>query len=206
MEAAILGVGLGMFVAAQPGPVTLLLIRTLTRGHRRAAWSVGAAAATVDTLYAAAGAAGMAPLLRIDAVRLVVGLVGAGVLVLIGARTLWSAWRVRSGLEVTADVETPWRAFATGVGATATNPLTIVSWAAIFGAASVAGAAAGTVGAVVLIAAIGLGSLLWFTMLTVVAGWLVRRTGDRWATAVESGCGVGLVGFGGWLGWHTTTS
>jgi threonine/homoserine/homoserine lactone efflux protein len=81
-----------------------------------------------------------------------------------------------------------------------------VSWAAIFGAASVAGAAAGTVGAVVLIAAIGLGSLLWFTMLTVVAGWLVRRTGDRWATAVESGCGVGLVGFGGWLGWHTTTS
>ncbi len=206
MEAAILGVGLGMFVAAQPGPVTLLLIRTLTRGHRRAAWSVGAAAAMVDTLYAAAGAAGMAPLLRIDAVRLVFGLVGAGVLILIGARTLWSAWRVRSGMELPAEVETPWRAFATGVGATATNPLTIVSWAAIFAAASVSGAATGTVGAVVLIVAIGLGSLLWFTIFTVAAGWLVRRTGDRWTSGVEIGSGVGLVGFGGWLGWHSTTS
>ena len=66
---------------------------------------------------------------------------GAVVLVALGARTLWSAFRVRLGGEADSEVATPRRAFATSLAATASNPLTIASWAAVFAAASTAGIA-----------------------------------------------------------------
>jgi putative LysE/RhtB family amino acid efflux pump len=205
MDALILGVGLGLFVAAQPGAVTLLVLRTAGRGDRAAAWAVGAAAALVDALYATAGAAGAAPLLAAEPVRLGVGVLGAAVLVLIGGRTLWSAWRVRAGLETIDDVVSVRRAFATGFGATASNPLTIVSWAAIFAAASVSGTASTPAGAVSLVAGIGLGSLAWFSVLAGGAGWVLRRASMRVVTVLEVVSGAGLVGFGGWLGWRSIT-
>ena len=60
--------------------------------------------AVVDTLYAAAGAAGAAGLLEIEPLRLAFGLIGAAVLVFLGVRTLVSAFRVRLGGEVPEEV------------------------------------------------------------------------------------------------------
>jgi threonine/homoserine/homoserine lactone efflux protein len=206
MHALLLGMGLGLFVAAQPGPVSLLLVRTVARGRRLAGFMIGAAAAVVDTVYASLGAAGVAPLLQWGPLRLLLGLIGGGVLLLIGIRTLWSAWRVRAGLETEQDVGSPRRAFLTGLAATASNPLTIASWAAIFAAASVAGAANTTSSAVLLVLGTGLGSLAWFAVLTLGAGAVVRRTGYRWVPVLDVGCGVGLVGFGLALGVRTAVT
>ena len=85
-------------------------------------------------LYAAAGAAGAAPLLETGPLRVALGLAGAAVLLVLGARTPHSAFRVRSGLEVASEVAGPRRAFLTSVAGTASNPSTIASWAAIFAA------------------------------------------------------------------------
>src|SRR5688500_13196894 len=93
------GLGLGLLVAAQVGPIWLLCARTALRGRLGAALGVGAGAATVDLLYACLGVAGAAQLLRIAALRVALGLVGASVLVLLGARTLRSAFRIRLGAE-----------------------------------------------------------------------------------------------------------
>ena len=68
-------------------------------------------------------------------------------LVYLGARTLWSAFRIRLGGETGEELATPRRAFVVALGATASNPLTIASWAAVFAAASTAGAAEGVGGA-----------------------------------------------------------
>ncbi|HSK27502.1 MAG TPA: LysE family transporter [Jiangellales bacterium] len=200
MSSLLLGTGLGLVVAAQPGPVSLLLVRTAARGRRAAGIALGAAVAVVDLLYAGLGAAGVAPMLRAEPLRLVLGLVGAAVLLVIGGRTLWSAWRFRAGLEVPAEVSAPSRAFATGFAATASNPLTIASWAALFAAATVAGAASTASGAVLLVIGVGLGSLLWCTVLALGASALVSRWGDRWVRGLEVVAGVGLVGFGAALG------
>lgn len=205
-SALLLGLGLGLFVAAQPGPVSLLLLRTAARGQRWAAFMVGAAAACVDTTYAALGAAGAAPLLQWGPARIVLGVAGAALLVGLGLRTLWSAWRVRSGLETTEDLRSPGRAFATGLAATASNPLTIASWGAIFAAASVVGTAEALPAAVALVAGIGLASLTWFAVLTLVATRVLRRLGDRWLTALDVVCGTGLVAFGVLLGVRSATS
>ncbi len=202
MSSLWVGVGLGAFVAAQPGPVTLLLVRTVARS-RAAASALASAVAIVDLGYASLGAAGAAPLVQVSGVRLLLGLVGAAVLIGVGARTLRSAWRYRSGLEVPAEVATPRRAFLTGFAATASNPLTIASWASIFAAASVAGAASTAAGAAALIVGVGIGSLAWGLTLTVGAGVLVRRIGQRWVQWLDAVSGAGLVGFGGLLGWRS---
>ena len=121
--------------------MSLLLVRTTLRAGWLAGLAIGAGIAVVDALYAACGAADAAPFLAFEPVRLALGLIGAAVLVGLGARTLYSAFRVRLGGELDAEVATPRRAFLTSLAGTASNPLTIASWAAIFAAASAAGAA-----------------------------------------------------------------
>lgn len=136
MSAAVIGFGLGFFVALQLGPMSLFLIRSTLRGGWRVGLAIGAGIAVVDGLYAAAGAGGATPLLTIHPLRLALGLVGAIVLIWLGARTLYGALRVRVGGESAFEVATPRRAFLTALGGTASNPSTIVSWGAIFAAAS----------------------------------------------------------------------
>src|SRR5690242_20576824 len=80
MHSVVVGFGLGFLVALQLGPMSLFLIRSTLRGGVLTGLGVGAGIAAVDALYAAAGAAGAAPLLLIHPVRLVLGLIGAGVL------------------------------------------------------------------------------------------------------------------------------
>lgn len=206
MTALWVGFGLGFFVGAQPGPVSLLCVRSVLRGAPASGIAIGAGAALVDLLYAALGLAGAASLLEVDALRVSLGLVGALVLAVIGARTLWGAFRVRLGGEAWEEVATPRRAFATAVGATASNPLTIATWAAIFAAAStasVAAAADSPAGAALLLGGVGLGTLTAFSALTVLV-WLVRsRFGPRLLATVDLVAGAGLLGFAGLLGWRS---
>lgn len=199
MHSLVIGIGLGFFVALQLGPMSLFLIRSTLRAGWVVGLAVGAGIALVDALYAAAGAAGAAPFLTIDPVRVVLGLVGACVLVGLGARTLYSAFRIRHGGEIAAEVATPTRAFLTSMAGTASNPLTIASWAAIFAAASAAGAAGSAGGAVLLVAGVGLGSLAWVTILATGTAIAHRRIGDRAVRVADAVAGLGLVGFGGAL-------
>jgi putative LysE/RhtB family amino acid efflux pump len=199
MHSLVVGIGLGFFVALQLGPMSLFLIRSTLRAGWLVGLAVGAGIAVVDALYAAAGAAGAAPFLTIDPVRVVLGLVGACVLVGLGARTFLSAFRVRHGGEIAAEVATPKRAFLTSMAGTASNPLTIASWAAIFAAASAAGAAGSAGAAVLLVVGVGLGSLAWVTMLATGTALAHRRIGDRAVRVADSVAGLALVGFGGAL-------
>jgi threonine/homoserine/homoserine lactone efflux protein len=206
MSALLVGFGLGFFVGAQPGPVSLLCIRSVLRGALGAGIAIGAGAALIDLLYAALGLAGAASLLEIAELRLAFGLLGAGVLAYIGYRTLWSAFRVRLGGESAAEVATPRRAFATAVAATASNPLTIATWAAIFtaaGAAAVGDAAASASGAALLLGGVALGTLTAFSLLSLLVAAVRGRFGPRLMATVDVVAGAGLLGFAGLLGWRT---
>jgi putative LysE/RhtB family amino acid efflux pump len=199
MHAFAVGFGLGFFVALQLGPMSLLLMRTTLRAGWLAGLAIGTGIAVVDALYAACGAAGAAPFLAFEPVRLALGLLGAAVLVGLGVRTLYSAFRVRLGGELDAEVATPRRAFLTSLAGTASNPLTIASWAAIFAAASAAGAAHTAGGAVLLVAGVGLGSLVWVSTLATGTALARRAIGWRAIRAADTIAGLGLIGFGGAL-------
>jgi putative LysE/RhtB family amino acid efflux pump len=200
LGSALLGFGLGFAVAATIGPISLLLIRTTLRGAAASGLAIGAGAAVIDTFYATLGALGAGRLLTVGALRVAIGLVGAAVLAWIGLRTLWSAFRVRLGGEADEEVARPWRAFVTSLAATASNPMTILSWGAVFAAASTADAASSTGRAAALLAGVGIGSICWFTVLTTLVTLARRRVGDRLLRAVDAGAGIGVLGFAGLLG------
>jgi len=203
MHAFAVGFGLGFFVALQLGPMSLFLMRTTLRAGWLAGLAIGAGIAVVDALYAACGAAGAAPFLAFEPVRLALGLVGAAVLIGLGARTLYTAFRVRLGGELDNEVATPRRAFLTSLAGTASNPLTIASWAAIFAAASAAGAARTPGGATLLVAGVGLGSLAWVSALATGTAVARRAIGQRAVRAADAIAGLGLVSFGGALAYNT---
>src|ERR671929_29859 len=77
MSALGTGFGMGLLVAAQIGPMSLFLIRSVLRGSLGTGLAIGAGIAAIDTLYAAAGAAGAAPALSVGSVRGVLGLFAA---------------------------------------------------------------------------------------------------------------------------------
>jgi threonine/homoserine/homoserine lactone efflux protein len=200
MSAFAVGLGLGLFVAAQIGPVSLLIVRTVLRGTLRVGLAMAAAVALVDLLYATLGIAGAARLVdAADGARLALGLLGGAVLVVIGVRTIWSGFRARLGLETAAEVRTPRRAFVTALAATALNPLTIALWTA---------AAAGTGnrslgGTVALLVGVGCGTLTWYTCFSTAVALARRRVGPRLLTAVDVGAGAGITGFGILLGYRS---
>jgi putative LysE/RhtB family amino acid efflux pump len=203
VTALLAGFGAGFMVSMQLGPLSLFLIRSTLRGTVAIGLAIGAGIAIVDALYAAAGAAGAAPALSIDSVRTVFGLVGAVVLVALGARTLWSAFRVRLGAETEAEVASPRRAFATSLAATASNPLTIASWAAVFAAATTAGNASNTDSAVAFVGGVGLGSMAWVTLLALGVSAARARVGPRLLRTLDAAAGSAIVAFGGLLAWRT---
>ena len=196
------GVFFGFIVAAGVGPIWLLCARTSVRHGFGAGWGVGAGAAVIDACYAVLGVAGVGVVLGVTGLRLILGLCGAAVLVVIGVRTLASAFRVRAGLETDGEVAARGRAFATGLAATASNPMTIASWGAVFAAASGARVASDPAGAISVIAGVGIGSLAWFTVLAFGMSLLRSRVGEGGLRVIDAGAGVGIAGFGGLLGYE----
>jgi putative LysE/RhtB family amino acid efflux pump len=203
MHAVFVGFGLGFFVAIQVGPMSLFLIRSTLRRGWKTGLAIGAGIAVIDATYCALGVAGAGALLAIHPLRLVLGLLGAAVLVVLGAKTLWSALRVRLGGEVPAEVASPRRAFLTSLAGTASNPLTIASWTAIFAAASAAGVAEETSGAILLVVGGALGSATWLTALATGVALVRRAVGERALRAADAVAGIGLIGFGGALAYST---
>jgi putative LysE/RhtB family amino acid efflux pump len=199
VHALAVGFGLGFFVALQLGPMSLFLIRSTLRRGWIVGLAIGAGIATVDGLYAMLGACGAAPVVLFEPVRLAFGVIGAAVLLAMGARTLWTAFRVRHGAEFESDVGGAGAAFLTSIGATASNPATIVSWAAIFAAATAAGAADSASGVMLLVLGVVAGSALWVTALATGVAAVRRTVGERVIRIADTVAGVGLMAFGGVL-------
>ena len=203
LSALLTGLGIGALAAANVGPIWLLCVRTSARFGWASGAAIGVAASIVDLAYAVLGALGAAALLQFAPLRIGLGLIGAAVLVFIGARTMRDAFRIRMGAEDDTEVVRPQHAFRTGLVATASNPLTILTWAAVFSGAAAANVAAGPSTAAAFVIGIGLGSLVFHLALSGVASVVGGRMGAtalKWTDIVS---GLGLVGFGALLGVRT---
>ena len=198
------GFGLGVLLAAQIGPVTLLIVRSVLRGGRAlvVGFAMAGAVALIDLLYATIGLAGAGELLDADALRLALGLVSAAILVVIGARTVWVGVRARFGLELDDDVLGPRRAFVTAVAATALNPLTIALWTISYPAAAPSGAAASAEQGGALLLGVALGTLTWYVGLAAATALARHRIGPRLLAAIDVGTGSALVAYGCVLGYR----
>jgi putative LysE/RhtB family amino acid efflux pump len=190
MHTLALGFGLGFVVALQIGPLSLWLVRSTLKSGLAVGLAIGVGIAVVDAGYAAAGAAGAAPLLTVGPLETVLGLIGATVMAVLGARTLAAAFKAHE-TQATHHAASVRRAFVTSLAGTASNPLTIASWAAVFAAAG----AAGGHNPVLLVAGVGLGSLAWVSLLATGTAGAGRAVGVRVIRAADLVAGSAMLVF-----------
>ena len=206
ITALLAGFGIGLLVALQVGPIFLLCARTSARFGFRPGAAIGMGAATVDLVYAVLGALGASLVLQAAPLRLTLGLAGAAVLAWIGGRTLHDAFRVRLGGESEVEVLTAGAAYRTSLLATASNPLTILTWAAVFSGAAVSDLAGEPWHAVAFVLGTALGSLALHLGLAGVMSAVGARLGETSLRVIDVISGVGLIVFGAVLGVRTVAS
>jgi putative LysE/RhtB family amino acid efflux pump len=196
--------GVSLLLAAQVGPITFLIVRSIARGGRAVAvgLAMAGAVAAIDLFYAAVGLVGAGQLLQRDGLRLALGLGSAAILIVLGARAIWVGVRARHELAF-ADHVQPRRAFRTAVVATALNPLTIALWTISFPAAAPASAEHSLGSAVTVLVGVALGTLSWYCGFALLVAALRRDVGAGLLTLVELGTGCALIGYGGLLGYRS---
>ncbi|MBO9539444.1 LysE family transporter [bacterium] len=166
------GAVIGLSVAAPVGPIGLLCIRrTLTQG-RRVGFVSGLGATGADTLYGLVAALGLSSVSGwLLGMRPWLHLLGALFLIVLGWRTLQSSPATKAA---TLAQEQYMGAFATTFLLTISNPMTILSFAAVFagmGLGSMSERGAG----LLLVAGVCVGSALWWLLLSVGVGMLAER-------------------------------
>lgn len=187
------GLILGFSIAAPVGPIGVLCIRRTLADGRRAGFVSGLGAATADAIYGSIAAFGLTAI----STRLVGGqswlrLVGGLFLCYLGIRT----WRA---IPVTGSAPTGSRglveSYVSTFLLTLTNPMTILSFAAIFAGLGIT-ASAGYASAAALVIGVFAGSTLWWLILSIVAGAFSRglsSVGLRWVNRLS---GAIITGFG----------
>lgn len=187
------GILLGLSIAAPVGPIGVLCIRrTLAQGFA-SGFASGLGAATADASYGAVAAFGLTTVstFLVDA-QLPLRVVGGAFLCYLGLRTFMS-------LPGTDEAKSPERslvgAYLSTLFLTLTNPMTILSFTAIFvglglGSNSSAGEASLLVGGVLL------GSLLWWLFLCSGVSLLRSRLDYRGLHWINKLSGAIITGFG----------
>ena len=173
MALLIRGFVLGFAIAAAVGPICLLVIRRTLAEGRGIGIASGIGVATADGMYGAIAAFGLTALtdLLID-LRRPLGIVG-------GLFLLWLAWRTIRSVpgEAARDANGSRRglpaAYLSTLGLTLTNPMTILSFAALFVGLNVTGDDAG--GTASLTLGVFGGSAAWWMLLVGVVGAVRSR-------------------------------
>ncbi len=185
---------IGLSIAAPVGPIGLLTIQRTLQFGSAAGLATGLGAAAADAVYGAVGAYGVTTLIRaLTAARLPLAL-GGGVFLLWMAWSIWRApvaqhaARVSGGSALT-------RCFAGTFVLTLSNPATILSFIAVFGA--MAGRTTVTSPAV-MVGGVLLGSALWWLLLSTVVGRLRERFDAQWRRRVNGVSALVLAAFALW--------
>ncbi len=126
------GAIVGMLIAAPVGPINVLVIRrTLVHG-RLAGLASGLGAAIADTVFGAIAALGISMLQAfLEQERQILSLVGAAILVAMGVRLLR---RPAATISEGQDPTSLFADFTSALFLTLTNPITVLSFLAIFAA------------------------------------------------------------------------
>lgn len=182
---------LGFTIAAAVGPISLLVIRRTIAQGRLYGLVSGFGVATADATYGAIAAFGLAAITDVLVnARVALGLAG-------GVFLLGLAWQtIRSSpTEAATPAPTGRRGYAGAylsiLALTMANPMTILSFGALFAGLGVTTGATG--GAASVVVGVLLGSATWWVVLTTVVGRLRGRMTSSWIQRINIGSGV-LIG------------
>jgi threonine/homoserine/homoserine lactone efflux protein len=185
---------IGLSIAAPVGPIGLLVIQRTLRHGAAVGLATGLGAAFADACYGAIGAFGVGALIGLlQGARMPLAVLG-------GTFLLWLAWRTWQAAPASKSAslaEAPGLlpAFSGTLLLTLSNPATILSFVAIFGALSSQGAPAAP-GLMVL--GVLLGSALWWLALCAAVAGLRDRFGPQAQQGVGRVSALMLAAFALW--------
>lgn len=201
LQVLLQGMGVGIALAAPIGPINIEIVRRGLGGGFRAGRLVGFGAVTADTILCALVVGGVAPFATHPALRPVLYLFGAIVLLYLGAVGLRA---VLAGTVADVAPRSGRRSFATGFLMAVGNPMGIVYWFSI-GAALIAAAVdrAGAAAGPVLVAGVFGGIVGWVTLLSGLTQAGRAYVSPRALRGLSAFGAVALLAFGvsfAWLG------
>jgi threonine/homoserine/homoserine lactone efflux protein len=186
------GFVLGFTIAAAVGPISLLVIRRTLLEGRVVGLASGLGVATADATYGAIAAFGLGAITQaLVEARPVLGLVG-------GVFLLWLAWKTARAEPHDPALVQVRRAGLAGaylsiLGLTLTNPMTILSFGALFAGLGVSVSGTGAAALVTLGVLLGSGS--WWVVLTTAVSLLRSRVTATWIRRINVASGVVIGAF-----------
>lgn len=188
------GIAIGFSIAAPVGPIGVLCIRLTLAEGRRYGLASGLGAASADALYGALAGFGLtAASALLVSHREVLGLVGGIFLCYLGIRILLSRPAEK---EAAIDKKSLAGTYASTFFLTLVNPMTILSFAAIFAGLGIAGQGGSFLPAALLVGGVFSGSSLWWLTLSGVVGLFREKITPRRLKAVNIVSGSVVLFFG----------
>ena len=188
------GLLIGLSIAATVGPMSFLCIqRTLLRGQLYGFVS-GLGIATADVVYGGIAAFGLTLISNfLVSEQTWIRLIGGLFLIYLGIKTMISRPAERAA---SAKASGHFGAYASTFLLTLTNPLTILSFAAIFAGIGVGGANKSVVSATTVVLGVFAGSTLWWIFLTSAISLLRSKFTPQWLLWINRVSGVIITLFG----------
>jgi threonine/homoserine/homoserine lactone efflux protein len=178
LDAFFKAVLLGLSIAAPVGPIGVLCIRRTLAHGRLHGLVCGLGAASADAVYGLIGGLGLTAVSAfLVNQQATLQLIGGAFLCVIGARTLLAKATTSEASNTTSSANSLAGAYVSTLLLTLTNPVTILSFAAMFAGmgASTDADGAGVAGVIALVAGVFVGSAVWWLMLSGLVGLLRNR-------------------------------
>lgn len=187
------GTVIGFSIAAPVGPIGVLCIRRSVSEGRSAGLATGLGAASADAVYGCIAGFGLTAVSNfLIGQRFWLGFLGGLFLCYLGLRTFLS----RPPEEPSAVRRVGlWSAFFSTFFLTLTNPMTILSFVAIFAGLGL-GASRDFYNASALVGGVFIGSALWWLLLSGGAAILGRRFNPDWMRVLNRVSGTVIFAFG----------
>jgi threonine/homoserine/homoserine lactone efflux protein len=188
------GVLIGFSIAAPVGPIGVLCIRRSLAEGRSAGFVSGLGAATADAIYGSVAGFGLTFLSDFLVGQQVwIRLVGGLILCWLGLQAFFALpaeqTEAAQGLGLVG-------AYSSTFLLTLTNPMTILSFAAIFAGWGVASSGGDYAAAMIFVLGVFVGSVLWWFALSGIASLFRERLDVRTLRWVNRVSGIVVAGFG----------
>ena len=186
---AVRGLILGFTIAAAVGPISLLVIRRTLAEGRIVGLASGLGVATADATYGAIAAFGLGAIAEVlVGARPILGQAG-------GIFLLWLAWKTARATPHDP-ASAPSRrggllgAYLSILSLTLTNPMTILSFGALF--AGLGASDGQTAGAGLITPGVLLGSSAWWVLLTTIVSAVRSRVTAAWIRRINLASGIAI--------------
>lgn len=195
LEMFVKGLIIGFSIAAPVGPIGVLCIRRTLEYGRWIGFVSGLGAATADAFYGLVAGLGLTIVTRflIDQ-QSWLHVIGSVFLCYLGIRIFFSK-PSEEAAKAKGKGRNVFKAYASTFLLTMTNPVTILSFLAIFSSLGMAKNES-SIASLLLVVGVFLGSVFWWLLLSQMAGLLAKRVGNRFFKCVNYVSGAVLVAFG----------